>query len=371
MKTVRCPAGWTYWDNHCYYYSDKQTTWDLAHSACNENFGSELVSVISKDEDDYLQQVLTAQSKNIWLGLHDDNNGHNWHWVDGTPVGFTNWYPGEPNNQGGIEHCGEKRTVDYIYAGKWNDMPCSSENYYVCKITVTTCPQTWTLHEGKCYFASNYEITWHEARDKCQEFNTKADLISIHSEEDNNFFTTQLTQSSPATWLGLTYNSTYQKWSWSDSQVNNYTNWNGGEPNNLYNEWCTECIDYPGDMTDGKWNNLDCTQSRAFGCELFPTHVVGCDDGWMGFDKYCYWYNDPDYVYLSATYSDARSDCQSKGGDLVSIHSAEENDFVVALTSPYDSTWIGMTSSSHEGSFQWTDDTSITYTNWEFLYNSV
>lgn len=50
-----------------------------------------------------------------------------------------------------------------------------------------------------------------------------------------------------------------------------YSNWNDGEPNNLETELCGEMIDYPNGEPNGKWNNLDCEQSRAFGCELYPS----------------------------------------------------------------------------------------------------
>ena len=39
-------------------------------------------------------------------------------WVTGEPLVYTNWFPGEPNNAGGVE--------DYIHigaAGQWNDLP--------------------------------------------------------------------------------------------------------------------------------------------------------------------------------------------------------------------------------------------------------
>ncbi|KAK8734902.1 hypothetical protein OTU49_005721, partial [Cherax quadricarinatus] len=361
---VTCPEGWSYWNNHCYFFSDTTTDWDSAHDACNNNMGSELVSIASEDEDNYLASVLSSAYKLAWIGLHDDNNGANWHWVDGTPLDYTNWYYTEPNDQDGNEHCAEKR---YDYGNQWNDMRCSETNYYICKITVTTCPQTWAYKNGKCYFASDFEITWNEARDKCKEYNTEADLVSIHSDEENAFFTEQLTHKSDATWLGLSYNQISDQWIWSDGQVNNYTNWNEGEPNSD-TENCVECIDYPTDPAHGKWNNLDCTASRAFACELFPTHTVGCEEGWFNFDNYCYWASDS---YNWVSFSSARADCQSKGGDLASIHSAEENDYIVSQVNSdyYYNTywWIGMTDSGHEGTYQWSDGTSVTYTNWDIL----
>nr|XP_045606294.1 macrophage mannose receptor 1-like isoform X2 [Procambarus clarkii] len=365
---VTCPSGWSYWNNHCYYLSPTTADWDTAHGSCNDLLGSELVSVGSADEDDYLTTLMSSGYINIWMGLHDDDNGANWHWVDGSPFVFTNWYSGEPNNQGGVEHCAEKRS-DYWYT--WNDMPCSQLNYYVCKINVKTCPQTWTYEKKKCYFASDYEMTWQEARDKCQGFNMEADLVSIHSDDENSFFTELLRHMSDATWLGLKYEDTSAQWGWSDGQLNNYTNWNTGEPNAMDNEWCTEIIDYPNDPSHGKWNNLACTESRAFGCELFPTHTVGCEDGWTNFNGYCYMYSYGDYSnYMS--YSKARVACQGLGGDLASIHTAEEEDFLISLLSTFgtfDSVWIGLVDTAHSGEYQWSDGTSVTYTNWDTIDN--
>ena len=49
--------------------------------------------------------------------------------------------------------------------------------------------------------------------------------------------------------------------------------------------------------------------------------------------------------------------------DLVSIHSAERNAAVMAVVSS-GSPWIGLSDSSSEGSFDWSDGSGVDYTNW-------
>ena len=45
-------------------------------------------------------------------------------WTDVSPVDYTNWQPGEPNDSGGSEECVEA----YMSAGiGWNDNYCSTE----------------------------------------------------------------------------------------------------------------------------------------------------------------------------------------------------------------------------------------------------
>jgi len=71
-----------------------------------------------------------------------------------------------------------------------------------------------------------------------------------------------------------------------------------------------------------------------------------------------------------ATWQDANSICNNLGGNLVSINSEEEQNFVfnlamtsIASGSPYNY-WIGLNDYDDEGNFTWTTGESVTYTNW-------
>ena len=49
-------------------------------------------------------------------------------WTDGTPLEFTAWNEGEPNNVG-EEDCVNLPTWS---AGLWNDLPCDAQLPYIC-----------------------------------------------------------------------------------------------------------------------------------------------------------------------------------------------------------------------------------------------
>jgi hypothetical protein len=66
---------------------------------------------------------------------------------------------------------------------------------------------------------------------------------------------------------------------------------------------------------------------------------------------------------LSKTWDEAKEDCNAQGGHLVTITSQEENEFVNNLVGSHD-IWIGATDEIHEGSWQWINGESFTYTNW-------
>ncbi|XP_037109256.1 lectin-like isoform X4 [Syngnathus acus] len=78
-----------------------------------------------------------------------------------------------------------------------------------------------------------------------------------------------------------------------------------------------------------------------------------CPKGWTRLDCHCYIYQAHE-----RTFADAESVCNILGGNLVSIHNALENAFVLELiraggnTSPI---WIGLTDAIEENHFIWTD----------------
>ena len=62
------------------------------------------------------------------------------------------------------------------------------------------------------------------------------------------------------------------------------------------------------------------------------------------------------------TWKEAESNAQKLGGNLVAINSAEENKFIwETFKSP---SWIGLTDSKSEGTWQWSNGDPVTYTNW-------
>ena len=69
------------------------------------------------------------------------------------------------------------------------------------------------------------------------------------------------------------------------------------------------------------------------------------------------------FVFVSEprTWSAARSDCQSRGGDLAWITSEAENAKAYSLTGG-NSTWLGLTDIQQEGRWLWADGTPISFT---------
>jgi len=64
------------------------------------------------------------------------------------------------------------------------------------------------------------------------------------------------------------------------------------------------------------------------------------------------------------TFQKGRNFCKTNGGDLTSVHSKVENDYIWTKVCRNRECWIGFTDESSEGVFKWEDGSAITYTNW-------
>ncbi|XDV32058.1 hypothetical protein PO909_002955 [Leuciscus waleckii] len=120
-----CPAGWINFGLRCYKYFSHSTNWITAERNCL-SLGGNLASVHNKLENDFLLSLLTSSTRS-WVGAHDGVQEGQWLWSDGTKFFYTNWCPGEPNDQ--HENCLE---INWTSNHCWNNAPCSASKSYVC-----------------------------------------------------------------------------------------------------------------------------------------------------------------------------------------------------------------------------------------------
>src|SRR5258708_20915024 len=71
------------------------------------------------------------------------------------------------------------------------------------------------------------------------------------------------------------------------------------------------------------------------------------------------------YINKTLGFIDAKKYCHSLNGELLSIHSEEENNYLTALIADKPSAFIGYNSiTSNNNIWGWDDQTKVTYTNW-------
>lgn len=101
----------------CYFVGPDVATWTEGQSFC-EGHGGHL-AVISSAEENALVAELMNRCQNqygCWIGADDNASEGKFVWVDGTPVSFSNWNSGQPDN-----YCSGEHFVHMMRDGRWND----------------------------------------------------------------------------------------------------------------------------------------------------------------------------------------------------------------------------------------------------------
>jgi spore coat protein CotH len=72
------------------------------------------------------------------------------------------------------------------------------------------------------------------------------------------------------------------------------------------------------------------------------------------------------FCFRPRTYAEAQRDCRDRDGDLVAIHSEEEQLELFATASSWEigEWWIGLSDGATEGEFEWEDDSDLDFVNW-------
>jgi len=129
------------------YYLLTPNAW-AASEAEAEDMDGTLAIVRNSGEQDWIFSKfgnLGGNGRSLWIGLHRTEPGGKFVWVDGLPLDYAHWYPGEPNNAGGNEACVHMRW-DPAAPGTWNDLSDASQFNSVVEVREKT---SKTLTEGE------------------------------------------------------------------------------------------------------------------------------------------------------------------------------------------------------------------------------
>ncbi len=110
-------------NNTCFVFFNTPSTWAAAKAACIA-FNSHLAILDSAAADLVAESMLTVDA---FIGATDAAVEGTFLWVDSSPLTYTNWHTGEPNNGNGNyqEDC---VVVAGARVGKqWDDRPCGPE----------------------------------------------------------------------------------------------------------------------------------------------------------------------------------------------------------------------------------------------------
>ena len=103
-------------------------SWADANAACLAG-GLQLASVQSAAENALL--VTAAAGNSVWIGGTDKDSEDTWTWSpSGTPLLYTNWAGGQPDNYRNNQDC---LAFNYRSPGLWDDATCTLEKKYVCQ----------------------------------------------------------------------------------------------------------------------------------------------------------------------------------------------------------------------------------------------
>ncbi|XP_061150920.1 C-type mannose receptor 2-like [Syngnathus typhle] len=373
--------GWTLHGSHCYKKMETTNGWLGARHDCLWE-GGDLVSITSKDEEDFVKGQM--DDKPFWIGLSNLNCKEDWcqfldvgekklTWSDTsmTPT-YTNWDPRQKGSSN-VESCAYVNQGVEVYnqAGKWRHGSCQSSLAYMCKWSPDDCPDGWPcsykglgyrynrvetsfcdsgefLYQDSCYHFEGARKTWQAAEDFCKD--KGGHLASLHSLVVGKFLFAHVRRDGQGwlAWLGLRKNN--GNFEWSDRSYPDDVPW--------YNSYrLSECSKL---AFDGNAHPTQCDDLRPSICRkgkareflpllLTPTSASGKSTkcGW--------WEENPDndgFCYLinskpTKTWKEARDKCARLSGNLLGITDSQEHAFIQGLVPKASSLWLD------------TDDTTV------------
>ncbi|CAJ0578770.1 unnamed protein product, partial [Mesorhabditis spiculigera] len=342
---AQCPSGWAFASefNSCLNFNTAALPFWAAEQRCLNSNGH-LLSVHNAFQNTILTAYLgnaNLTGSTFWLGLWRNDTGAQWKWTDGTASDYFNWQGGNP----GSKMCGSIAGN----GGAWNSLTCENSQPFICAYsTLPGCLPGWQYFKGTgmCYYHGQ-NASFPEAEHYCQRYG--GHLASVHTNDENDFIS-NMTWSNACvysrTWitgttlLGGTFDQSKNmtRW-WSDSSSTDYAHnicQNEGTDQNVILLRAFPMNKCPqdeekcggGNWRIGRYANNDSIAYPDYVCKAAPVSHTQCPIGWSYYSltDSCYFHGT-----TSSTFWNAEQYCNAYSGNLASIHSVDENEFIQSL----------------------------------------
>jgi hypothetical protein len=122
-------------------------TWHEA-KADAESRGGRLAVLDTQEKINEANGIVDSAGRpNCWIGLTDEVNEGTWLWIDGSPLGVSNWGPGQPDNYYHSD-AGEDYAHYWSEYLAWNDWPIIQGSDYVSGYLLEPSSPTLTTQPG-------------------------------------------------------------------------------------------------------------------------------------------------------------------------------------------------------------------------------
>ncbi len=286
-----------------YYCSREPATWNDAQAHA-ESYGGYLAVINTQAENDLLSSFLVTQS--AFIGLSDQDVEGNFTWVNGDPVTFSKWYPGQPNDYGIGQDC-----VELLPTGQWNDQYCHKAQEYIMEIP-----------------CQDEEIIQISGPDNGSLLPVGTTTISFRAIDGcGNQFTCSFTITVESAVHLICPDDIYLSCGGSENSI--YASWPTPELSSCCNLSGTDCVEeLEGFIYMGSLNG------KSYFCSLYP-----------------------------ADWETAQSLSIEAGGHLAIINTEEENTLLSGFLETQ-AAWIGLSDKDVEGDFHWVDGSAPSYSKW-------
>ncbi|XP_042804864.1 secretory phospholipase A2 receptor [Panthera leo] len=238
------------------------------------------------------------------------------------------------------------------------------------------CDAVWEkdLNSHICYqFNLLSSLSWSEAHSSCQM--QGGALLSIADENEENFIRKHLGSEAVEMWIGLNQLDENAGWQWSDRTPLNYLNWN---PEISFEPFVEYHCGTLNSLMPNAWQSRDCGSTLPYICKKYLNHsdqevtekdawkyyTTYCEPGWNPHNRNCY-----KLQKEKKTWKEALHSCQCDNSTLINIASLAQVEFLITLLGDENAseTWIGLSSNKIPVSFEWSNGSSVTFTNWHAL----